>query len=174
MASRVHHPAAAELAQELAPRAPAPVILSGSALRVTVDVHALTPPGSVLSADVTTGASPVILGPLPARGAATLTAPLVGCPCVLQDLDLTPPVHFLQSPVTGSVTINAVQVRGAAGWVPAAPGLLYAAARWRPGHLDNPPDRVTGSAAGLGWTFAGHRHQDTCCSPRTAPPRSPR
>ena len=102
----------AELARELAPRAPAPVILSGSALRVTVDVHALTPPGSVLSADVTTGASPVILGPLPARGATTLTAPLVGCPCVLQDLDLTPPVHFLQSPVTGSVTINAVQVRG--------------------------------------------------------------
>ena len=151
----------AELAQELAPRAPAPVILSGSALRVTVDVHALTPPGSVLSADVTTGASPVILGPLPARGATTLTAPLVGCPCVLQDLDLTPPVHFLQSPVTGSVTINAVQVRGAAGWVPAAPGLLSAAARWRPGHLDNPPDRVTGSAAGLGWKFAGHRHQDT-------------
>lgn len=151
----------AELARELAPRAPAPVILSGSALRVTVDVHALSPPGSVLSADVTTGASPVILGPLPARGATTLTAPLVGCPCVLQDLDLTPPVHFLQSPVTGSVTINAVQVRGAAGWVPAAPGLLSAAARWRPGHLDNPPDRVTGSAAGLGWTFAGHRHQDT-------------
>jgi putative ABC transport system permease protein len=151
----------AQLARELAPRAPAPVILSGSALRVTVDVHALSPPGSVLSADVTTGASPVILGPLPARGATTLTAPLVGCPCVLQDLDLTPPVHFLESPVTGSVTINAVQVRGGAGWVPAAPGLLSAAARWRPGHLDNPPDRVTGSAAGLGWKFAGHRHQDT-------------
>jgi putative ABC transport system permease protein len=151
----------AELARELAPRAPAPVILSGSALRVTVDVHALSPPGSVLSADVTTGASPVILGPLPARGATTLTAPLVGCPCVLQDLDLTPPTGFLQSPVTGSVTIKAVQVRGAAGWVPGAPGLLSAAARWRPGHLDNPPDRLTGSAAGLGWTFAGHRHQDT-------------
>ena len=133
----------AELARELAPRAPAPVILSGSALRVTVDVHALSPPGSVLSADVTTGASPVILGPLPARGATTLTAPLVGCPCVLQDLDLTPPRHFLQSPVTGSVTINAVQVRGAADWVPAAAGLLSAAARWRPGHLDNPPDRIT-------------------------------
>ena len=91
----------AELARQLAPPAPAPVILTGSALRVTVDVHALSPPKSVLSADVTTGASPVILGPLPARGVVTLTAPLVGCPCVLQDLDLTPPRHFLQSPVTG-------------------------------------------------------------------------
>ncbi|MGI8449354.1 MAG: hypothetical protein ACR2MP_19690, partial [Streptosporangiaceae bacterium] len=150
----------AELARQLAPPAPAPVILTGSALRVTVDVHALSPPRSVLSADVTTGASPVILGPLPARGVVTLTAPLVGCPCVLQDLDLTPPRHFLQSPVTGSVTLKAVQVRRSAGWVPAAPGQLSAAARWRPGRLDNPPDRVTGSAAGLDWTFAGHPHQD--------------
>ena len=115
---------AAGLARDLAPPAPAPVILTGSAVRVTVDVHALSPPGSVLSADVTTGASPVILGPLPARGVTTLTAPLVGCPCVLQDLDLGPPRNFLQSPVTGSVTIKAVQVRGAAGWVSAAAGLL--------------------------------------------------
>ena len=149
----------AELAGKLAPRAPAPVILRGSALRITVNVRTLSPPGSVLSADVSTGASPVILGPLPGHGVTTVTAPLVGCPCVLQDLDLTPPTHFLQSPVTGSVTITAVQVHGAAGWVPAAAGLLSAAARWRPGHQDNPPDRVTGSAAGLDWKFAGHPHQ---------------
>ena len=32
-----------ELARELAPRAPAPVILSGSAVRVTVDVHGPVP-----------------------------------------------------------------------------------------------------------------------------------
>ena len=151
----------AELARDLAPRAPAPVILTGSAMRVMVDVHALSPPGSVLSADVTTGASPVILGPLPARGVTTLTAPLVGCPCVLQDLDLGPPRNFLQSPVTGSVTIKAVQVRGPAGWVSAAAGALSSAARWRPGRLDNPPDRLRGSAAGLDWKFAGHPHQVT-------------
>ena len=151
----------AELARQLARPAPAPVILTGSALRVTVDVRALSPAKSVLSADVTTGASPVILGPLPARGVVTLTAPLVGCPCVLQDLDLTPPRNFLQSPVTGSVTISAVQVRRAAEWVPAAAGLLSAASRWRPGRIDNPPDRITGSAAGLDWTFAGHPRQDS-------------
>ena len=151
----------AGLARDLAPPAPAPVILTGSALRITVAVHVLSPPGSVLSADVTTGASPVILGPLPARGVTTLTAPLVGCPCVLQDLDLEPPRDFLQSPVTGSVTIKAVQVRGAAGWVSAAAGMLSTAARWRPGRVDNPPDRVHGSAAGLDWKFAGHPHQDT-------------
>ena len=151
----------AALARDLAPRAPAPAILTGSALRVTVDVHALSPPGSVLTADVTTGASPVVLGPLAARGVTTLTAPLVGCPCVLMDLRLGPPRNFLQSPVTGSVTIKAVQVRGPAGWVSATGGLLSSAARWHPGRLDNPPDRVRGSAAGLDWTFAGHPHQDT-------------
>ena len=151
----------AGLVRDLAPPAPAPVILTGSALRITVAVHALSPPGSVLSADVTTGASPVILGPLPARGVTTLTAPLVGCPCVLRDLDLGPPRDFLQSPVTGSVTFKAVQVRGAAGWVSAAAGMLSTAARWLPGRVDNPPDRMHGSAAGLDWKFAGHPHQDT-------------
>ena len=151
----------AALARDLAPRAPAPAILTGSALRVTVDVHALSPPGSVLTADVTTGASPVVLGPLAARGVTTLTAPLVGCPCVLMDLRLGAPRNFLQSPVTGSVTIKAVQVRGPAGWVSATGGLLSSAARWHPGRLDNPPDRVRGSAAGLDWTFAGHPHQDS-------------
>jgi hypothetical protein len=51
----------AALAGKLTPRAPAPVILTGDAVRITVRVHALSPPGSVVSADVTTGASPVSL-----------------------------------------------------------------------------------------------------------------
>jgi hypothetical protein len=38
-------------------------------------------------------------------------------------------------------------------------GVLAAAARWRPGHVDNPPDRLTASPAGLAWKFAGRPHQ---------------
>ena len=45
------------------------------------------------------------------------------------------------------------------GWVPAGAGLLSARRRWRPGHVDDPPDRLTASAAGLTWKFAGRPHQ---------------
>ena len=76
------------------------MVLRGSAVRVTVNVHGLSPAGSLLFADVSTGASPVSLGALPAHGPVTLTGSLTGCPCVLRDLDLSPPPRVLQSPVT--------------------------------------------------------------------------
>ena len=150
----------AALTRQLAPPAPAPVVLTGDAVRVTVDVHALSPAGSVLSADVTTGASPVSLGTLPGRGTVTRTGQLTGCPCVLRDLDLSPPTHFLQSPVTGSVTITRLQVHGRSGWTTVGSGVLAAAARWQPGHADSPPDQLTASPAGLAWKFASRPHQD--------------
>jgi hypothetical protein len=99
-------------------------VLTGDAVRATVHVHALSPGGSELSADVTTGASPVSLGTLPGRGTVTLTGQLVGCPCVLQDLDLSPPAHFLQSPVTGSIAITRLQVHDRSGWATVASGAL--------------------------------------------------
>ncbi len=148
-----------ELARKLAPPAPAAVVLRGSAVRITVNVHGLSPAGSLLFADVSTGASPVSLGALPAHGPVTLTGSLTGCPCVLQDLDLTPPPRALQSPVSGSLTITGMQVHGSSGWVPAGAGLLSAASRWRPGHVDDPPDRLSASTAGLTWKFAGRPHQ---------------
>jgi putative ABC transport system permease protein len=150
----------AALGRKLAAPAPAPVILSGDALRITVDVHSVSPSGSTLAADVTTGASPVSLGALPARGTATLTGQLVGCPCVLQDLDLSPPSQQLKSAVTGSVTIAGLEVHGPTGWAPADAGGLSDPARWRPGHSDSPPDRLHAVAAGLNWQFQGRVLQD--------------
>ena len=151
----------AALARRLAPRAPAPVILTGTAVRITVAVHALSPARSLLSADVTTGSSPVSLGTLSAHGTATLTGQLVGCPCVLGDLDLSPPSRYLQSPVTGSVTITRLQVRTSTGWVAVGPrGTLSDAGYWRPGRPDHPPDRITAAADGMTWRFTGRPHQD--------------
>jgi hypothetical protein len=49
------------------------VVLNGSAVRVTIGVKGLSRPGSTLSADVTTGSSPVSLGALPKNGPVTLT-----------------------------------------------------------------------------------------------------
>ena len=150
----------ATLTRQLAPPAPAPAVLTGDAVRITVDVHALSPAGSVLSADVTTGASPVSLGTLPGRGTVTLTGQLTGCPCVLRDLDLSPPTNFLQSPVTGSVTITRLQIHGRSGWTTVGSGVLAAATRWQPAHADSPPDQLTASPAGLAWKFASRPHQD--------------
>jgi putative ABC transport system permease protein len=150
----------AALAGRLAPPAPPPVILAGDAVRITVDVHALSPPGTVISADVTTGASPVSFGTLPGHGTVTLTGQLVGCPCVLQDLDLAP-VRDLQAPVSGSVTISRLEVHLRSGWVPAGQGKALAdARRWRPGHADVPPDRLRAGPAGLDWQFTGRPRQD--------------
>ena len=68
------------------------------------------------------------------------TAQLTGCPCVLQDLDLSPAnppqsilSYNLPGSVAGSVTITRLEVHGPAGWKPAGGGgVLPAAARWRP------------------------------------------
>ena len=62
-------------------------MLSGDAFRVTVDVGSMSIPDVQLYVNMTTGASPVLLGTLPARGLTTFTGPLTGCPCVLQKPD---------------------------------------------------------------------------------------
>jgi hypothetical protein len=91
----------------------------------------------------------------------TLTGQLVGCPCVLQDLDLSPSTQSLTAPVTGSVTISRLEVHRRSGWVPVGQGkVLTDARRWRPGHADNPPDRLQAVPAGLDWQFTGRPHQD--------------
>ncbi len=87
---------------------------------------------------------------------------------MLTDLDLSPPPgydlslppHHLSSPVTGSLTITGLDVHGPSGWRPAGAGLLSAAGRWRPGHSDDPPDRLAATATGLSWQFSSRPNQD--------------
>jgi putative ABC transport system permease protein len=149
------------LARKLDPGAPPPVVVTGDAMRVTIDVHSLTPAGSGLAADVTAGASPVSLGTLPTHGTVVLTSQLVGCPCMLLDLDVSPPPgQSGRNPVTGSVTVTRLEVHGSGGWAPAGTGLLSSAARWRPGRSDNPPDRIQAASAGLDWQFSSRSRQD--------------
>ena len=153
------------LAAKLDPPAPAPVTLTGSAMRVTVRVGSLSQPGEQLYANVSVGASPVSLGTLPTRGTVTLTGSLLGCPCVLQGFYLQPSAQNIRlaTPVSGSVTFAGLADHGGAGRSPARPGLFTTTAAWKTGDSFSPPDVLRASAEGLGWTF------DTASAARAAP-----
>ena len=144
------------LAAALAPPAPPPITLTGDAVRVTVQVRSLVPAGAELAADVVvpagTGLTPVSLGRLPARGTVTLTGQLAGCPCTLHDLTVNLVTGQAPQSVAGNLVLTRLQVHRGTGWTAAGTGLT-AAARWRPGIADDPPDVIRPTAGGLGWRF---------------------
>jgi putative ABC transport system permease protein len=146
----------ARIARELDPPAAAPIVLTGDALRLTVDVASLSVPGELVYANVTTGSSPVTLGALPRHGRVTLSAPLTGCPCVLQSIALSLSGQQLQagaakSTVSASLTIAALQVHSANRWR-SATSLLSSASAW--GSPTFAKSAISASARGLTWTFA--------------------
>jgi putative ABC transport system permease protein len=150
----------AELTAQLHPAAPPPVILAGDAMRVSVRVRSLTLPGEQVSADVTTGSSPVSLGALPTHGSATLTGKLAGCPCVLRDLALGLSGRQIQggglnTAVSGNLTITAIEVHDHGRWRTAGHGVLTSAGQWRGGSADHPPDVIAAAPGGLRWSFTG-------------------
>jgi hypothetical protein len=153
------------LAAKLDAPAPAPVSVTGSAMRLTVNVSHLSQRGEQLYANLTVGASPVSLGTLPTRGTVTLTGSLVSCPCVLRSFYLQPSASniSLGTPVSGSLTLSGLAYRGGAGWISARPGLFASVAGWKPGDTFSPPDALAATATGLSWTF------DTTSARRAAP-----
>lgn len=153
----------ARLATGLAPPAAPPIVLTGDAMQMKIDVASMSLPGEVLYANVTTGSSPVTLGALPRHGTVTLTGALTGCPCVLQSLALTLAARQIQAGalhalVTGKLTIAALDVRNHGTWQSAAsPQDLHAATAWRDETLGQavhqavPP--VTAGLQGVTWSI---------------------
>jgi putative ABC transport system permease protein len=146
-----------KLMAELAPSAPAPVTVSGSAMRVTVTASKLSLPGEQLWANLTVGSTPLFLGTLPTSGTVTLTASLTGCPCVLQNFYLQPAVlaQQLSHPVSGTLTFSglAYQAPGATGWTSGRAGLFTSDGQWKAADPFTPADVVKASHSGLSWTF---------------------
>ena len=138
-----------------------PVVLNGDAFRVKVRVRVLSLPGLQFTADVTTGASPVSLGTLPGRGTVTRTGPLVGCPCVLQDLTLSQTgkqlAHQLRGPIQGYITLISLQEHTGGRWQAVAPQTLRSATAWRSGTTGSRTDVITAGPGGLSWQFAAIR-----------------
>jgi putative ABC transport system permease protein len=150
---------ASAFAARLHPAAAPAIVLTGDAMRVTVKVTSMSEPGEQLYANVTTGATPVSLGSLPADGSTTLTGSLTGCPCVLQSLALTSPGlqsgRFSSSRLTGRLTITALDVHSGGRWQPAAPpAVLSSAVGWRDATAGQAPAAdITGGSHELTWTI---------------------
>ena len=101
------------------------------------------------------GQTPVYLGPV--SGSRTATARLTGCPCLLANLTVSAPsptgAVISPQPVTGSVTVAAIDVRSGHGrWAPAGAGLTTPR-RWRSGGDRRPGSSLRPVPAGLVWSF---------------------
>ena len=152
------------LTSGLSPHAASPIVLSGTAVRITINVSSLSVAGEQLYANVATGASPVTFGTLPKHGTVMLTGPLTGCPCDLQSLALTLPGGQLSyggssAQVSAKLTISALDVRQHGRWVPAASsGSLDSAATWRDETAGEPAQSTASTVAsgskGFTWTIA--------------------
>jgi hypothetical protein len=148
------------LTAALDPPAPAPVVLRGDQVRIRFTGIGVRPAGGTLILDVyeqgvgAVGQTPLYLGPV--SGSRTATAQLTGCPCLLANLTVSAPAPtgalISQRPVTGSVTVAAIDVRSGHGrWVPAGTGLT-APRRWRSGSTGG-GNLFRSSSAGLVWSF---------------------
>jgi hypothetical protein len=149
--SPVH--SAPALTAALDPPTPSPLILRGDAVRMKVTTASLSAPGDRLDLDVDeavgSGPTPLELGGLPRSGTVELGAPLVGCPCLVQDVDVVLDPQALvggKGSFSGTLTLNELQVHSAGGWTTINNGFTDGR-RWRAG------DAVTAGPAGLHWNF---------------------
>jgi putative ABC transport system permease protein len=152
------------LERELNPPAAPEITVNGAAFRITAQVGSLSTPGAQVTADFTEangGLLPLYLGKLPARGTVTLSSNgLAGCPCVLENLDLSSPLSAAPPPVQGTITISAMQEQQGGQWRTVAPGALSSGNRWRSQQLGRAVGTTTATSAGLTWSFRAAKSQD--------------
>ena len=153
-------PSPSRLTAVLQPPFAPPIVLSGPAFRVTVDVGSMSIPHVQLYVNMTTDASPVLLGTLPSHGLTTFAVPLTACPCVLQSLTLVlvgqhGSIDVAGSQLNGKLTVVAMDIRSHGQWVPAGSShRLSSAGLWVDHTIDaGRPAVITASSRGLTWTI---------------------
>lgn len=152
---RLGGPSIGSIASRIAPPEPAPVVLTGSAVRVSVSIGQL-PAGSDFGIDVSVptgfGRTRVDLGPLPGQGTVNKVASLPGCPCVLDDFYVDAPVSAQTGTYSGKLVVRQLVTDPGGVWT-RVPGNLDHPSRWRAGVNNAPPDRLAAVEGGLGWSF---------------------
>jgi hypothetical protein len=143
-------------AASLDPPEPSPLTLDGDMVQLSVQTASLLPAGSTLSLDVLamggTAPTPVQLGPLPVNGSVNLGAPLVGCPCTVQDLSVVQTQGLGQSPLSGTLTFQRMETHTASGWI-AVDARFDDAGGWEPADHQPTPDTLVRTPAGLTWSL---------------------
>src|SRR4051812_45680567 len=118
-AGGVGHPA--DLLADLHPPAPDSIVLTGDRVRLRLRNAVLHPSEVAAIADVAaTGSSaptPVEMGILRSGPARPLVGELAACPCILKDIQLTPPGGGAGQ-VSGRLTIQGIDQHTSAGWSP--------------------------------------------------------
>jgi putative ABC transport system permease protein len=156
-AGRPGGPALVQAAASLAPPEPPPLILEGDMVELSVNTRALSPSGSALSLDVVavgaTAPTPVQLGSVPANGSVNLYGSLVGCPCIVQDLTVVQPQGVGEPPLSGTVTLQRIDIHTPGGWKP-IDARFDKAAGWESADQQPAPDKLVLTPIGLSWSFA--------------------
>ena len=142
------------ITRKLQPAVAPQVALDGDQLRLRLRVAGLAPSDQVVVAEVASAGSPVVqvnLGAIDkADGEVTLTGRLVGCPCQLRDLVVSPPTsNFNLNVATGVITISGMDVHSDTGWAP-IPSITKES-QWR---TDPGVATVKQTASGLQWSFS--------------------
>jgi hypothetical protein len=151
-AGDVSHPG--DVLADLHPPAPDAIVFNGDRVRLRLRDVALHPSPALAIADVAAAGSsaptPVELGPLTSGANRTLTGDLAGCPCILNDLQISPP-GGRKGQLAGHVTIDGVDVHTAKGWQPVAG--IGAGGHW----ADTVDQHVSVRTIGTGveWKFFG-------------------
>jgi putative ABC transport system permease protein len=171
-----HGPTSSEAATSLDPPEPAPLILDGDEVQLSVKSQSLYPAGSTLSLDVVatggTAPTPVQLGAVPTSGSVELRGQLVGCPCTVQDLTVVQSQGLGATPLSGTLTLQGMEVHTSNGWR-TVDARFAAAGGWVSGDQQPTPDKVVPASDGLSWSFAFREDQSAVLSLVDRPARLP-
>ena len=149
-AGRVGDPGA--LLTDLEPPAPDPIVLDGDRVRLRfADVHLRPQPVAVVMDVAARGSSsptPVEMGQLASGSSKTAVGELAGCPCIVNDIQITPP-GGQEGAVDGHLTITGIEQHTAKGWQPLDG--FAGSGHWR--GLDNGQKVVKSTDSSVQWDF---------------------
>ena len=149
-AGRVSHPG--ELLSDLEPSAPDPIVLNGDKVRLRfADVHITPEPAAVIMDVAAQGSSaptPVEMGSLGSGRTGTVVGELAGCPCIVNDIQLSPP-GGVAGVLDGHVTVTGLEEHTSNGWQPIAG--FAGSGHWRA--LDNGQNVVQAAQGSVQWKF---------------------
>ncbi|HET7310979.1 MAG TPA: FtsX-like permease family protein [Mycobacteriales bacterium] len=169
-AGRVSDPAT--LLNDLDPPAPDPIVLNGDRVRLRLSSISIQPEPVAVVLDVAASGSaaptPVEMGTLRSGRTATLTGELAGCPCIVNDIQVTPPGGRIGA-LDGHLTVDGLDEGANGRWQPLAG--FAGAGHWR--GLDNGRKFVRATQSTVAWQFVSQPSSPATLGVVDRPPALP-